>query len=69
MFSINAKRPLATFAIVAGLLVGAAPASAVSAQKEQPTKGICAFPDVCATGAPSILYNGHAGLGANYGGA
>ena len=65
MFSINAKRLLATFAIVAGLLVGAAPASAVTAQKEPPKQGICAFPDVCATGTPSIVYNGHAGLGAN----
>ena len=50
------KRPLAILAVVTGLLIAAAPAAA---QKPQPPKSICAFPDVC------ILYNGHAGLGAN----
>ncbi len=57
MFALTPRRPLATLAVVTGLLVAAAPATA--AQKPQPPKTICAFPDVC------ILYNGHAGLGAN----
>ena len=37
MFAVTPKHPLATFAVVVGVLVAAAPASA----------GICAFPDVC----------------------
>jgi hypothetical protein len=45
----------ATLAVIAGLLVAAAPAGAG-------TRTICAFPDVCKTG---VLYNGHAGLGLN----
>ena len=44
-----------TLAVIAGLLVAAAPAGAG-------TRTICAFPDVCKTG---VLYNGHAGLGLN----
>jgi hypothetical protein len=54
MFTLTPRHPLATLAVVAGLLIAAAPAGAAG-----PPKSICAFPDVC------ILYNGHAGLGAN----
>jgi hypothetical protein len=52
----------ATLALVAGLLVAAAPAGAVGNPGDAEARTICAFPDVCKTG---ILYNGHAGLGLN----
>jgi hypothetical protein len=60
--------PLAT---IAALLVLAAPASAGTAvgnPGDAPARGAgnaqvtCAFPDVCRA---AVLYNGHAGLGAN----
>jgi hypothetical protein len=54
MRTLMPRHHLATLAAVAGVLVAAAPASAA-----QPPKTIAAMPDVC------ILYNGHAGLGAN----
>jgi hypothetical protein len=61
----SARRPLATLAVVAGLLGAAAPASAgtfVGNPGDPPARTstvICAFPDVCKT---AVLYNGHAGL-------
>jgi hypothetical protein len=56
VFRITSQPPLVALAITAALLVTAAPASAGKAQTT------CAFPDVCKT---AVVYNGHAGLGAN----
>ena len=57
MFALTPRRPLATLAVVTGLLVAAAPATA--AQKPHPPKTHLRVPRRC------IIYNGHAGLGAN----
>ena len=66
MLTVTPTHRLATLAAVTGLLVAAAPASAGiavgnpgDAPAQRAPKCICQMPDVC------ILYNGHAGLGAN----
>jgi hypothetical protein len=45
MSAVTAKHPLATLAVVVGLLVAAAPAGA----------GICAFPDVCTPSRQGVV--------------
>jgi hypothetical protein len=72
VFSICIPRPLAALAVVAGLLVAAAPASAGTAvgnpgdaedQAVQARHSVCAFPDVCASAGEGFWLGSNDALG------